>query len=121
MVEIRREVSPDGLALVVERDGQDIIIGFDDAAWHTHPDLFERFDGDLERTAMAIVEDVIAGRMLLTQQEGPDGFHWALLGNIELELSPQRAGEALTIRNWAGAAIDPADLASGRVTYVPAQ
>ena len=78
-VELRREVSPDGLVFVVGRAGSTIIMGFEGSACHTLHELLSLFNGDLEGTALAVVDDLLADRMLMLRQtddEGPFGLCW---------------------------------------------
>lgn len=116
---LRREISPDGLTFLVERCGPTIIMKFEGAGWHLHPELLPRFDGDPERTAMSVVDDLVANRILMLRETDVEGPYWSLLADIALEQSLLGPNETLNIRTWHGERVEAEDLTSGKRDYCP--
>jgi len=61
-----RYTTPDGtLTLVVQRDGDDMAVGFDRCAWHTHADIIQelRHDSDQEQALQRYLDDLFTDKL----------------------------------------------------------
>lgn len=99
---LARHVSPDGaLTLLVERaaepDGTALIsLGFERSGWHMHPS---------EAEALAVVEAVLADRMVIVTTRRPHQAEHSLMLSIELEVDLYDPQDLMEFRLWSGRAV----------------
>jgi hypothetical protein len=103
----QRHTSPDGkLCLIVVTVDDDLIIGFEGYAWHTHGDILARLSG---LAAEAAIEEFIEKKkkgelVIAVLSKGED------VTNIWISEDPQKEtvlpGEAIRLRLWNGQDVD---------------
>ncbi len=95
-------MSPDGaLTLLVQRtaepDGTALIsLGFDESGWHMHPS---------ETDALAVVEAILADRMVIVTTRRTHRMEHSLMPSIELEVDLYDPQDVMEFRLWSGRAV----------------
>jgi len=99
--------SPDGLLrLLVDREGDDVMVGFDGFQWHTHADLLTPAYGPTEEEAVAnFVRDILEDRIVVAvaRVAGEVREVWVSDDPAD-EWKYVPADQALELRYWHGAA-----------------
>jgi hypothetical protein len=98
-------ISPDGLLrFVIERDEDDVSLGFSGFSWHTHADLLVGAYGATEQEAVArFVEELLNDRMViaLTRVGGVvQDVSITYDPVVELRYKPEE--EDIEFRYWSG-------------------
>ncbi len=98
-------ISSDGiLRFIIERDGDDVSLGFAGYAWHTHADLLAASFGVPEQVAIArFVEDLLNDRSVIAVSRvgGKVQDVWITDDPVsELRYKPEE--EAIEFRYWSG-------------------
>jgi len=98
-------ISPDGmLRFVIERDDDDVSLGFSGFSWHTHADLLRGTYGATEQEAVVrFVEELLNDRMVvaLTRIGGVIQDVWVTDDPAsELRYKPEE--EDIEFRYWSG-------------------
>ena len=103
----QRHISPDGkLCLIVVTVDDDLIIGFEGYAWHTHGDILARLSGlDAEAAIEEFIEKVKRGELVIAVLSKGEN-----VTNIWISDDPQREtaipGETIRLRLWNGQHVD---------------
>jgi hypothetical protein len=103
----RRHMSPDRkLCLIVETVDNDLVVGFEGYAWHTHGDILARLSGlDAEAAMEAFIEKIKRGELVITVLSKGDN-----VTDIWISDDPQKEtvipGETIRLRLWNGQHVD---------------
>lgn len=114
MIDLSR-TSPDGLLrLIVRRTGDDLTLGFEGFAWHTHGDILAAAasptpDQASERLAAAIVTNEAVIGLSVSSGEVRDVW---ITEDPAGDLKHSGASETIEFRLWNGSLVDPANLSS---------
>jgi hypothetical protein len=99
-------ISPDGLLrFIIEREDEDVALGFAGYAWHTHADLLAESFGVAEQEAIdRFVEDLLRDRSVIAVSRVGEVIQdvWVTDGPAsELQYKPEE--EEIEFRYWSGA------------------
>lgn len=102
---VTEHISPDGLLrFVIERDGDDLSLGFAGYPWHTHADILAASFGVPEQVAIArFVEDLLNDRSVvaLSLVGGKVQDVWITDDPVsDLRYKPEE--ESIEFRYWSG-------------------
>jgi len=101
---LEQHTTPDGfLKFVVCRNDDDVCLGFDGFAWHTHPELLAD-DGVSEDVAVRrFVDGLLAGRVVIAVARvgGAVRDVW-VTDDVESDLKHKRDDENIEFRYWDG-------------------
>jgi hypothetical protein len=103
-------VSPDDqLRFIVERDEQDIVLGFEGFPWHTHADMLASAGGTSEALAVErFVGDLLGDRCVIavSRSGGTIRDVWITM-DPQSDLRYVSDDEVLEFRYWSGAPWKP--------------
>lgn len=107
MAVIQEHESPDGLLhLFLDREGEDIIVGFAGSEWHTHADLLAPTYGPTEDEALAnFVRDILENRMVLVvMRVAGEVCHVSVTDRPDDEgkYVPEDREKTVELRYWSG-------------------
>jgi len=98
-------ISPDGtLRFIIERDDNDLSLGFAGYSWHTHADLLAASFGISEQEAIArFVEDLIDDRAIIAVSRVGGKIHDVWITDDPLsEMRYKPEEEDIKFRHWSG-------------------
>jgi len=103
---VERHVSPDGvLAFIVEQlDGGDTLLGFEQSAWHTHPNLLDREHNITDEAATrAYIDRLLHSVSVIGIRRKDEAIVevW-IMDDPAFEADTFAEGETLEMRHWDG-------------------
>ena len=108
--DLARHTSPDGmLTLLVRQVGDDVLVGFEGTAWHTHGDILAELSGLPVPSAVdRMVEDILHGRraIALLRKDGALVDAW-VSDDPAKDTFYAQPGESLELRDWDGTPLSP--------------
>jgi len=103
---VERHVSPDGvLTFIVEQlDDGDTLLGFQQSAWHTHPNLLDRNHGTTdEAAARSYIDQLLRSVSVIgIRRKGEAIVEVWIMDDPASEADAFADGETLEMRHWDG-------------------
>lgn len=106
MAIVQRHESPDGLLrLLIDRQGDDVMVGFEGFEWHTHADLLTLTYDSTEDDAVAnFVRDILEDKAVVVVARVANEVRevW-ITDDPAKEWKYVAEGEVIELRYWSGA------------------